>query len=65
MSIEYKKNGSSYYLIIVDGIIRGRVFKASLGYRNYTCWKCLFDGKHYDGENTLKAVKSRIQGLVK
>lgn len=64
MSIEYKKNGTSYYVIIVDGSVRGRVFKASLGYRNYTCWKYLFDGKH-EQENTLKNAKARIKELVK
>lgn len=64
MSIEYKKTGTSYYVIIVDGSVRGRVLKASLGFRNYTCWKYLFDGKN-DQENTLKAVKARIKELVK
>ncbi len=64
MSIEYKKTGTSYYVIIVNGSVRGRVLKASLGYRNYTCWKYLFDGNH-EQESTLKAVKACIKELVK
>ena len=64
MSIEYKRVGTSYYHILVGGEVKGRVFKASIGFRNYTNWRYLFNGTD-DSEGTLKEVKVRIQELVK
>ena len=61
--LEFKRVGTSYYQILVNDEVKGRVFKASIGYRQYTHWRYLFNGTE-DSEPTLKGAKARIQKLL-
>lgn len=63
MELTFKRTGTSYYNILVDGELKGRVFKAAIGYRNYTHWRYLINGTE-DSETTLKAAKARVQQLL-
>ena len=63
MEVVFKRVGTSYYNILVDGELKGKVFKASIGFRNYTHWRYFINGTE-DAEPTLKTAKARIQQIL-
>jgi len=64
MDLRFERTGVSYYTVKLNGETLGVVYKAMLGYRNYTTWRttvCYADGKCMDSEPTLKAMKEKIR----